>query len=112
MLHVASNKLTHTCVHFTSKLKHVAQMRRIMDYFTQSGKPLWGYAENVITVGDLCLMGGCTKVSTNYDTRQRECLLVEPREYRLSYISVMYCLLTCVRRNAPQVCFFHQKAYL
>lgn len=33
-----------------------------MDYFTQSGKPLWGFTENAVDMTLLCLMGGCTRV--------------------------------------------------
>lgn len=38
------------------------QVRRAMDYFTQSGKPLWGFSESFLDMTGLNLMGGCTKV--------------------------------------------------
>lgn len=38
------------------------QVRRAMDYFTQSGKPLWGFSESSLDMTGLNLMGGCTRV--------------------------------------------------
>lgn len=38
------------------------QVRRAMDYFVQSGKPLWGFTESSVDMTLLCLMGGCTRV--------------------------------------------------
>ncbi|CAM9551241.1 unnamed protein product, partial [Hapterophycus canaliculatus] len=37
------------------------EVRRAMDYFTQSGKPLWGFTESSVDMTLLCLMGGCTR---------------------------------------------------
>ncbi|CAN0076799.1 unnamed protein product, partial [Ectocarpus fasciculatus] len=37
------------------------EVRRAMDYFTQSGKPLWGFTESSVDLTLLCLMGGCTR---------------------------------------------------
>lgn len=34
-----------------------------MDYFVQSGKPLWGFTESSVDMTLLSLMGGCTRVS-------------------------------------------------
>eukprot|EP00903_Cladosiphon_okamuranus_P015600 g14405.t1 len=37
------------------------EVRRAMDYFVQSGKPLWGFTESSVDMTLLCLMGGCTR---------------------------------------------------
>lgn len=42
------------------------QVRRAMDYFTQSGKPLWGFTESSVDMTLLCLMGGCTRVRLGF----------------------------------------------